>query len=163
MSCLTRSLPARTATRRAHPCARQEPACMRAPVACMSGQWERARRGLRECGMQLGRLCVGRAGLASRLLVTFIPRIGDFGLATKSTLEIRSTTDEYAFVTNSQRSQGSSRGRESRAGSCFDGDAGCDAHVECGDDHVCGAGATDDADQRVQRKGRYLLAGDYLL
>ncbi|KAJ1944959.1 hypothetical protein EC988_005861, partial [Linderina pennispora] len=61
------------------------------------------------------------SGTGKSPLVTFIPRIGDFGLATKSTLEIRSTTDEYAFVTNSQGSQGSSRGRESRAGSCSTG------------------------------------------
>ncbi|KAJ2662221.1 hypothetical protein IWW48_001961 [Coemansia sp. RSA 1200] len=47
--------------------------------------------------------------------VSFIPRIGDFGLATKATLGIRTSGDEYAFIGNSrgvstrQSSSGSSR------------------------------------------------------
>ncbi|KAI9500414.1 kinase-like domain-containing protein [Coemansia spiralis] len=35
-------------------------------------------------------------------VVSFIPRIGDFGLATKSTLGIRASGDEYAFIGNSK-------------------------------------------------------------
>ncbi|KAJ2846997.1 hypothetical protein IWW36_004079 [Coemansia brasiliensis] len=31
-------------------------------------------------------------------MVAFIPRIGDFGLATKATLGLRATSDEYAFI-----------------------------------------------------------------
>ncbi|KAJ1663603.1 hypothetical protein EV178_004867 [Coemansia sp. RSA 1646] len=34
--------------------------------------------------------------------VSFIPRIGDFGLATKSTLGIRASGDEYAFIGNAK-------------------------------------------------------------
>ncbi|KAJ1949883.1 hypothetical protein FBU59_000948 [Linderina macrospora] len=59
------------------------------------------------------------SGLNKPPLVTFIPRIGDFGLATKSTLGIRSTTDDYAFENSSQGNRGSScgRGQQSRASS----------------------------------------------
>ncbi|KAI8323440.1 kinase-like protein [Martensiomyces pterosporus] len=64
-------------------------------------------------------------------LVTFIPRIGDFGLATKSTLGIRTTGDEYAFVSGKDNGgavgsrQGSpGDGRQTRRGSvCV---SGCD-------------------------------------
>ncbi|KAJ2524902.1 hypothetical protein GGI11_000479 [Coemansia sp. RSA 2049] len=51
--------------------------------------------------------------------VSFIPRIGDFGLATKATLGIRTSGDEYAFIGNSrgastrQSSSGSSSNNSS--------------------------------------------------
>ncbi|KAJ2793838.1 hypothetical protein H4R20_006415, partial [Coemansia guatemalensis] len=42
--------------------------------------------------------------------VTFIPRIGDFGLATKSTLGVHTSGDEYAFIGNDAYSRSSSGG-----------------------------------------------------
>ncbi|KAJ2611876.1 hypothetical protein H4S08_002950 [Coemansia sp. RSA 1365] len=42
--------------------------------------------------------------------VTFIPRIGDFGLATKSTLGVHTSGDEYAFIGNNANSRSSSSG-----------------------------------------------------
>ncbi|KAJ2559337.1 hypothetical protein EV175_000391 [Coemansia sp. RSA 1933] len=44
----------------------------------------------------------GQQSLQMPPAVSFIPRIGDFGLATKSTLGIRARGDEYAFISDAR-------------------------------------------------------------
>ncbi|KAJ2628345.1 hypothetical protein H4R22_003936 [Coemansia sp. RSA 1290] len=62
-------------------------------------------------------------------MVAFIPRIGDFGLATKATLGLRASSDEYAFIGDTSAAQSTP---SPPAASACDSDAACNRRSSVG-------------------------------